>query len=111
MTIDNAEIIDLVTYDRTGAILLVMIEHRPWDGSPGRLAQVQAKFERYLAFIRTGELVERYPFAAGRPLHIELRSYEEPDVATSRLLEQIRSELSPVGVALVLKKLRAHTEP
>jgi hypothetical protein len=107
MTIDNPEVIDLVTYDRTGAVLLVMVEHRSWVGSAERLAQLHAKFDRYLTFIRTGELVERYPFAAGRPLHIELRSYDEPDEATSRTLDEIRSQLSPLGVVLVLKKLRA----
>ena len=109
MTIDNPEVIDLVTYDRNGAILLVMVEHRGWDGSPERLAQLQAKFDHYLASIRTGELVKRFPFAAGRPLHIELRSYEDPDEVTSRTLDHIRSQLAPLGVVLVLKRLRAHT--
>ena len=107
MTIDNPEVIDLVTYDRTGAILLVMVEHRPWEGSPERLAQLRAKFDRYVAFVTDGELVERYPFAAGRPIHIELRSYEAPDDAAAHLLEQIRSQLATHGFTLVTKKLRS----
>jgi hypothetical protein len=108
MTIDNPDIIDLVTYDRTGAILLVMIEHRPWDGSPDRLEQLQAKFDRYIACVRTGELVARYPFAAGRRLQIELRAYEDPDQATSLVLDQMRSRLAAHGLTLAVKKLRTH---
>ena len=107
MTIDNPDVIDLVTYDRAGAILLVMVEHRPWEGSSERLAQLQTKFDRYLAFVNSGELVERYPFAAGRPIQVELRSYEEPDAVTARLLEQIRSQLSGLGLTLSVKRIRA----
>jgi hypothetical protein len=37
MTVDNPKIIDFVTLGPDGAAVLVMVEHRPWDGTDERL--------------------------------------------------------------------------
>ena len=33
MTVDNPGMVDFVAYDPNGSVLLVMIVHRPWDGT------------------------------------------------------------------------------
>ena len=51
--IANPAVIDLFGVDqKTGEVLLVMNEPRPWDGSDERLHQLQEKFNAYVACIK-----------------------------------------------------------
>lgn len=93
--IEQAGVIDLFAFDqKTGEVLLVMNESRPWDGSDLRLHELQEKFNAYVSFLLDGEMTGAHPELAGKPARIELRCAEMPDEKAIALLGAIHDQLA-----------------
>jgi uncharacterized protein DUF6572 len=91
----EAGVIDLFAVDKkTGDVLLVMNEPRPWDGSEERLHQMQEKFNAYVSFLLDGEMVTAHPELSGKPARIELRCDHIPDERALELLGLIHDQLA-----------------
>jgi hypothetical protein len=91
----EAGMIDLFAFDKkTGEVLLVMNEPRPWDGSDTRLHELQEKFNAYVSFLLDGEMAEAHPELAGKRARIELRSAKMPDDKAVALLGAIHDQLA-----------------
>ena len=71
-----------------------MREPRPWDGSDGRLHQLQEKFNAYVSFLLDGEMLGAHPELAGKPARIELRCDQMPDERALELLHLIHGQLA-----------------
>ena len=99
MSIEQATVIDFVAQDPSGEVVLVMVEGREWDGSEGRLFELQEKINTYVSFARDGEMLEKYPELARKPVALELRCVSPPDPKTARFLEMARQRLTEVGLA------------
>ena len=92
--IDNPAVIDLFGVDqKTGEVLLVMNECRPWDGGHGQLHEMQEKFNAYASFILDGEMTEAHPELVGRKARIELRCQHMPNEEALGLLRAIHDQL------------------
>ena len=91
----NPAVIDLFGVDeKTGEIVLAMIEPRPWDGSDERLHQVQEKFNAYVSFLLDGEMTAAHPELAGKAARIELRCDHMPDDRALELLNLIHDQMA-----------------
>ena len=91
----NPAVIDLFGVDgKTGEVVLVMNEPRPWDGSEERLHQVQEKFNAYVSFLIDGEMTAAHPELAGKPARIEMRCDQMPDERALELLNLIHDQLA-----------------
>jgi len=91
----NAAVIDLFALDeKTGEVLLVMNEIRPWDGSDERLHELQEKFNTYVSFLLDGELANEHPELAGKRARIELHCVAMPDDRAIELLGMIHERLA-----------------
>jgi hypothetical protein len=105
--IANPAIIDLFAVDqKTGEVLLVMKEQRPWDGGDAQLEELQEKFNAYASFILDGEMREAHPELKGREVRIELRCDHMPSEQALALLQAIHDqlELQAIKVEVVVKK-------
>jgi hypothetical protein len=92
--IANPAVIDLFGVDqKTGEVLLVMNEPRPWDGSHEQLHEMQEKFNAYASFILDGEMTEAHPELAGRTARIQLRCEYMPGKEALALLQAIHDQL------------------
>lgn len=92
--VEHAGVIDLFGFDqKTGEVLLVMNESRPWDGADLRLHELQEKFNAYVSFLLDGEMTEAHPQLAGRPARIDLRCAQMPDEKAIALLGAIHDQL------------------
>lgn len=97
----NAGVIDLFAFDeKSGHVLLVMKEQRPWDESDERLHELQEKFNAYASFILDGEMLAAHPELAGKPARIELHCVEMPDNRSLELLRLIHEQLALQEIAL-----------
>ena len=77
--IANPAVIDLFGVDqKSGDVLLVMNESRPWTGGDRKLHELQEKFNAYASFILDGEMTEAHPELTGRSARIELRCRHLP---------------------------------
>jgi Family of unknown function (DUF6572) len=106
MTVDNPNTIDFVTLGSDGAAVLVMVEHRPWDGTDERLYQLQEKINRYAAFALDGELVQRYPELSQKPVRLELRYETAPDAKTAAFFLKVQDSLAKEGLTFRADKMR-----
>jgi hypothetical protein len=92
--IANPAVIDLLGVDqKTGEVLLVMNEPRPWDGGHEQLHEMQEKFNAYASFILDGEMTEAHPELVGRTARIELRCQHMPNEEALGLLKAIHDQL------------------
>jgi hypothetical protein len=93
--VEQTGVIDLFAVDqKTGEVLLVMQESRPWDGSDQRLHELQEKFNAYVSFLLDGEMTEAHPELNGKPARIELHCAEMPDEKAVALLGAIHDQLA-----------------
>ena len=92
--IANPAVIDLFGVDqKSGDVLLVMNELRPWAEGDGQLHELQEKFNTYASFILDGEMTEAHPELKGRAARIELRCRHLPSDEALALLQAIHDQL------------------
>jgi hypothetical protein len=97
--IANPAVIDLLAVDqKTGEVLLVMKESRPWADGHEQLHQLQEKFNTYASFILDGEMTEAHPELKGQPARIELRCQHLPSDEAIALLHAIHDQLELQGI-------------
>src|SRR6266404_6887794 len=104
--IANPAVIDLFGVDqKTGEVLLVMNEPRPWDGGHEQLHEMQEKFNAYASFILDGEMTSAHPELAGKKTKIELRCDQMPTEPALALLQAIHDqlELQEIKVEVVVR--------
>jgi len=58
---------------------------------------LQEKLNRYLAFIESGEILESYPDAKGRPVMIEVVTRNDPDQDGIQFLEKAKIVIEQAG--------------
>jgi hypothetical protein len=92
---DRTDVIDVIAEDKkTGEVVLVMNEPRPWDGTDEQLRALQERFNAYVSFLLDGEMAEAHPELAGKPARIELRCAHMPDSQALELLALIHDQLA-----------------
>jgi hypothetical protein len=91
----NPAVIDLFGLDeKTGEVVLVMREPRPWHRADERLHQLQEKFNAYVSFLLDGELIAAHPELADKRARIELRCDYMPDERALELLNLIHDQIA-----------------
>src|SRR5438270_275001 len=108
MSVEDTDTIDFIASDPRGEIMLVMVEHREWDGSDERLCQLEEKINNYASFALEGQLLEQHPELVGKPVRLELRYASPPDPATSRFLDLAREKLGARGLGFITKPIRSN---
>jgi hypothetical protein len=92
---DRAGVIDMIAHDtKKDEAVLVMNEADAWDGSDGRLHQLQERFNTYASFLLDGEFAEAHPELAKKGARIEVRCAQMPDSRAIELLGMIHDQLA-----------------
>lgn len=101
--VENPAIIDLISLDSaTGAVVLTMIERRPWGVAAQQLRQIEEKINRYMGYALDGFLVQHYPQYAGKPVTIRLQCAEAPHDEATRFVDAAAHAIRQHGMELVL---------
>jgi hypothetical protein len=106
MAVDDPKVVDFVSIDsKSERAFLTISDHLDWvDGYEHQLI-LQQKLNTYLAFVESGELVERFPDAKGLPVVFDIRFMYEPDESGFRFLERAREVVVSAGFSLKYKML------
>src|SRR5260370_28362758 len=73
MALDKLDSVDTVGIEKdTGFAVLTIADSWDWADEPKHLLALQAKLNAYFGFIESGQILEDYPDAAGRPLVIDV---------------------------------------
>jgi len=84
--------------NEAGAIVLTISDHLDWSDSTAHQYTLQAKINRYLAFVESGEICDHYPDAAKRSVVIQVVSQLEPDSRGQAFLERARNAVHKAGI-------------
>ena len=80
MSVEQSDIVDVMRTDkRTGHVVLTISDHLDWSDSTNHQTFLQAKLNRYLAFVENGEIFTRYRDAKGKPVAIKVVFKFRPD--------------------------------
>lgn len=101
MSADEFDVVDVISIDRkTGHVILTISDHLDWSSSVEHQTTLQTKFNKYLAFIESGEILTRYPDAKDRPLAIRVVFKYEPDQEGWRFLAKAKEIIESAGFSL-----------
>jgi len=95
---DDEGVVDIVSIEPSGSVVLTISDHLDWRDSISHQRVLQGKINRYLAFVESGEILDRYPQAAGRKVVIKVVMMHDPDVDGEHFFERARSALTQTGV-------------
>lgn len=102
--VQNAAVLDLITLDpASGAVVLVMIERRPWGASLQQLRQIEEKINRYMGYALDGFLAEQYPQYRDKPVQIRLQCAEPPHGDAVAFVRAAEQAISAHGLAFALE--------
>src|SRR5687767_9547614 len=101
MTVENCEVVDLVSVDPlSGIIFLSMVEERDWGSEGKLLPNLEAKLNTYLEYIEGGQLGKDYPDLVGKPVMFRLHYMHEPSVREREFIRiVVNQHLRPRGIA------------
>jgi hypothetical protein len=109
VAIDDPGVVDIISIDPTGSVVLQVSDHLDWDDSIQHQLNLQEKLNRYLAFVESGEILESYPGAKGRPVMIEIVTQHDPDPGGTRFLEKAKMVIEQAGFAFRHTRFGKHT--
>jgi hypothetical protein len=91
MSIEQLNTVDIVSEDKeSGAVVLSITDRLDWSDTMKHQTLLQAKLNRYLAFVESGEILERYPKAKGRRLIIRIAFKFKPDLEGRKFLSKVK---------------------
>lgn len=98
--VEHAGVIDFMGFDsKTGEVLLVIIESRPWDESQRQLFQLQEKLNAYFSFILDGEMLEVYPKLKDKPVRVRLECVTPPHSEAVTFLQAVYDQAALQGIS------------
>jgi RHS repeat-associated protein len=101
VSIEQLDVVDIVSIDKqTGHVILTISDHLDWSDSVAHQTALQAKFNKYLAFIESGEILTRYPEAKGRPVVIKVVLKYKPDLDGCSFLSRAKAVIESAGFSL-----------
>jgi hypothetical protein len=101
MSIEQGDVVDIISIDKdTGHVILTISDHLEWSDTVKHQMALQEKFNRYLAFVESGEILLRYPEAKGRPIAIKVVFKYNPDLEGSRFLARAKEVIESAGFSL-----------
>jgi hypothetical protein len=101
MSVEEPNIVDVISVDkRTGHVILTISDHLDWSDSVRHQTILQAKFNKYLAFVESGEILESYPDAKDRPVMFKAIFKFKPDQDGLRFLGKVEKIIKSAGFEL-----------
>jgi hypothetical protein len=101
--VQNPMILDLISVDpETDAVVLTMIERRPWGAVPEQLKQIEEKVNRYMGYVLDGFLAEHYPKYEGKRVLIKLECAEAPHGEGARFVAAMTHAIESHGLGFAL---------
>jgi hypothetical protein len=97
MAVDDSGVVDIISIDPSGNVVLTISDHLDWAESVSHQLTLQEKFNRYLAFVESGEILDQYPNAKGRSVIFRLVTKHNPDPDGAQFLERAKKVIESAG--------------
>lgn len=100
MSVEQLDVVDVISTDKSGQVVLTISDHLDWSNSEEHQTILQAKLNKYLAFVESGELLTRYSDAKDRPVAIEVVFKYRPDQSGWNFLAKATAVIESAGFTL-----------
>ncbi len=101
MSVEQLNVVDIISTDKeSGVVILTISDHLDWSNTVGHQNTLQAKFNKYLAFVESGEILTRYPDARNRPVVIKVVFKHKPDPEGWKFLARAKNVIESAGFSL-----------
>ena len=101
MSVENEGVVDIISVDEAkSAVVLTISDHLDWSDTTQHQLLLQSKFNRYLAFVESGELLERYPAGKGLRVRFRVVFKFKPDQAGLEFLAKAKQIIEGAGFSL-----------
>lgn len=101
MSVEQTDVVDIISTDKTtNHVILTISDHLDWSNSFEHQTILQAKFNKYLAFVESGEILTRYPDAKGRPVAFKVVFKHRPDPSGWLFLARAKEVIEAAGFSL-----------
>lgn len=100
MSVEQLDVVDVISTDKSGYVVLTISDHLDWSNSEEHQSILQAKINKYLAFVESGELLTRYSDAKDRPVAIKVVFKHRPDQRGWRFLANAKGVIDSAGFTL-----------
>jgi hypothetical protein len=101
MSVEEPNVVDVISVDkRTGHVILTISDHLDWSDSVQHQTILQAKLNKYLAFVESHEILESYPDAKDRPVVFKVVFKFKPDQDGLRFLGEVEKIIKSAGFEL-----------
>jgi hypothetical protein len=72
MTVEQHDVVDFISINAGGDVVLTVSDHLSWDQVNEHLFCIQEKLNGYQRFVESGEIISSYPNAAGGHIVIDV---------------------------------------
>lgn len=100
MSVEQLDVVDIISVDFAGHVVLTISDHLDWADSLEHQTKLQAKLNKYLAFIESDELLQRYPDARNRVVVIRVVFKYPPDQEGQSFLLRAKEAIEKAGFQL-----------
>jgi len=101
VSVEETDVIDIIGINReTGHIVLTISDHLDWSDSIAHQTFLQKKFNAYLAFVESGEILQKYPDAKNRSVVFRVVFQTSPDKAGRAFLDRAMKVIESAGCSL-----------
>ena len=102
VTVERTKVIDIISLDkRTGQVILTVSDHLEWNDSTRHQEILQAKLNAYLAFVESGEILDKYPDAMERKIVFKVVLKFKPDPEGRAFLYRAQNVIENAGFSFV----------
>jgi len=100
MPVENNKVIDAISINPQGLVVLTISDHFEWDSNNEHLIILQEKINAYLEAIESGQIYESYPDAKNRRFQIGIAFKYPPNKDAMNFLEKVNEILLQSGYEL-----------
>jgi hypothetical protein len=101
VSVEQFDIVDVISiHQKTGHVVLTISDHLDWSNTIEHQRTLQTKFNKYLAFVESGEILTRYPDARDLPVTFKVVFKYKPDEDGWRFLARAKEVIESAGFNL-----------
>ena len=97
MAVDQTKVVDVVSRDKNGEIVLSISDHLNWEDTVQHLSTLQEKINTYIAFVDGGEIYSKFPEAKGQRIVIEILFHYAPSPEGSSFIARVKPMIEAMG--------------
>lgn len=101
MSVEQLDVVDIISIDKTtGDVILTISDHLDWTDTLQHQIVLQAKFNKYFAFVESGEILTSYPDAKDKPIVFKVIFKYRPDNEGLLFLTKAQGVIESAGFRL-----------